>query len=262
MGYAVKSAVMSLASGCMVAVALLSLATDPVLAAEKSIVPDFSGTWGRYPDPYAAFHETKFAEDPPAPGDGPTLKEPYAGEYKNLLQRRVEANKQGKPLTDASTQCKPEGMPTLLGGVYPIEILQTPRQLVMLPEYLAQTRRIYLNEKMPPLEDVSPSYNGYSVGHWEGETLVVQTIGVREDVQFYEIPHSAQMKLTERMKVTGPDLMEIQVTIDDPAFLARPYVFTIGYKRRIGYRIMEYICDNNRYHVDQHGNSTLEISSK
>lgn len=224
--------------------------------------PDFSGTWERYPDPYAIFNDSPFAEDPPPPEGGPKLKEPYASEYRKLSQRRAAASKQGKPLADPSTQCMPEGMPTLMGAIYPIEIVQTPRQIVVLAEFLTQTRRIYLNEKMPPLEDISPGYNGYSVAHWEGATLVVETIGVREDVKFVDAPHSAQMKVTERLRLTGADLLENQVTIEDPKFLAQPYKFTFGYRRNPEYRIMEYICDNNRNRFDAEGNVSLEVAPK
>jgi hypothetical protein len=241
----------------VVAAALLLAA-----GAASCATPDFSGTWERYPDPYAIFNETPFADDPPPPGGGPKLKEPHASAYQKLQQRKAEANKQGKPLADASTQCMPEGMPTIMGAIYPIEIVQTPRQLVVLAEFLTQTRRVYLNEKMPTLEDISPGYNGYSVAHWEGKTLVVQTSGVREDVQFLEIPHSTRMKVTERLRFTGPDLLENQVTIDDPEFLAKPYTFTFGYRRMPDYRIMEYICDNNRNRFDADGGVSLEVAPK
>jgi hypothetical protein len=153
-------------------------------------------------------------------------------------------------------------MPTIMAAVEAIEILQTSRQIVVLAEFLTQTRRIYLNEKMPALEDISPGYNGYSVARWQGDTLVVQTIGVREDVQFMQFPHSAQMKVTERLRLTGPDLLENQITIEDPAVLAKPYHFTFGYKRNPDYRIMEYICDNNRNRFDAEGGVSLEVTPK
>ena len=152
--------------------------------------PDFSGTWERYPSPYS---DERFPEEPPPPGGGPQFKEPYASAYKKLNQRKAEADKAGKPLADRSTQCLPQGVPTIMAAVEPIEILQTPQQIVILAEFLTQTRRIYLNEKMPASEDVSPGYNGYSVGRWQGDTLIVQTIGVREDVRFVDIPHSSSV---------------------------------------------------------------------
>lgn len=242
----------------VVVVAALLVATHVAIGA----TPDFSGTWERYPDPYAIFNDSPFAEDPPPPEGGPELKEPYASEYRKLAQRKAAASKQGKPLADPSTQCMPEGMPTIMGAIYPIEIVQTPRQLVVLAEFLTQTRRIYLNEKMPALEDISPGYNGYSVARWEGETLVVQTSGVREDVKFVDAPHSTQMKITERLRLTGPDLLENQITIEDPKFLAQPYKFTFGYRRNPEYRIMEYICDNNRNRFDAEGKVSLEVAPK
>jgi hypothetical protein len=236
-----------------------ALAVIALLAsgAASSATPDFSGVWERYPDPYG---DSRFPEDPPPPAGGPQLKEPYASAYKKANQRKAEADKEGKPLADAATRCLPQGMPTIMAAVEPIEILQTPRQLVVLAEFLTQTRRVYLNEKMPARDDISPGYNGYSVAHWEGQTLVVHTQGVREDIQFMAIPHSAQMKLTERLRLTGPGLLEDQITIDDPSVLAKPYAFTFGYKRNPQYRILEYICDNNREHLDSHGNVSLDVS--
>jgi hypothetical protein len=153
-------------------------------------------------------------------------------------------------------------MPTIMGAIYPIEIVQTPRQIVVLAEFLTQTRRIYVNEKMPALEDISPGYNGYSVAHWQGDTLVVQTIGVREDVKFIGIPHTARMKVTERLRLTAPDRLENQITIEDPGILAKPYAFTFGYRRNPEYRIMEYICDNNRNRFDADGGVSLEVAPK
>lgn len=240
------------------AVMLMACLSVGVSASEAPA--DFSGTWERYPDPYAVFTEDAFAADPPAPDGGPKLKEPYAREYEEYVKRKAEATRQGKPLADASTQCLPEGMPTIMGAIYPIEIVQTPQQIVVLAEFLTQTRRIYLNEEMPDEEEIFPGYNGYSVGHWEGETLVVETIGVREDVTFYAIPHSAQMRIVERLRLTAPDRLENQVTIHDPVYLAEPYRFTFGYRRNPEYRIMEYICDNNRNRFDEDGNVSLEVS--
>ena len=240
----------------------LVFAASLLLAARRATgaTPDFSGTWERYPDPYPA--DDRFPEEPPPPAGGPKLKEPYASAYRKLTQRQAEAVRKGVPLADPSTQCRPQGVPTIMAAVHPIEILQTRQQLVVLAEFLTQTRRIYLNEKMPALEDISPGYNGYSVGHWQGDTLVVQTMGVRGDVRFVDIPHSPQMKVTERLRLTAPDLLENQLTIEDPAILAKPYTFTFGYKRNPEYRILEYICDNNRYSVDAQGGTSLRVSPK
>jgi hypothetical protein len=246
---------------CSVLTAVWLLCANAVFAADSAVnaTPDFSGTWERYPDPYDP--NSRIPDDPPPPAGGPKLKEPYASQYRKLNQLKAEAKKQGKDWAESSTLCRPEGVPTIMGAVHPIEILQTPQQIVILAEFLTQTRRIYLNEDMPPYDDISPGYNGYSVGHWQGDTLVVHTIGIREDVKFLDFPHTEQIKVTERLRLTGPNLLENQITIDDPKVLAKPYKFTFGYKRNPDYRIMEYICDNNRYHADENGGVRLDMSS-
>lgn len=230
----------------VLAVALLLTTASTAFAAGSAgdATPDFSGTWERYPDPW---EPGPFPMDPPPPGGGPKLKEPYASEFRKLQELKAEAYKEGKPLVEPSTQCVPEGMPTIMAAVHPIEILQTPEQVLVLAEFLTQTRRIYLNEEMPDPEEIFPGYNGYSVGRWEGDTLVVETIGIREDVKFHGIPRTENMKITERIRLTGPDLIESQIVIEDPEVLVSPYEFTFGYKRNPDYRIMEYICDNNRH---------------
>ncbi|MBB4613976.1 hypothetical protein [Novosphingobium taihuense] len=213
---------------------------QPAVQANKA-EPDINGIWEIYPDPFAG-EENTFLELP-VPGDGPKLREPYATEWKTLRANRDAKLKAGTPLVDPSTQCTPEGMPSVMGAIFPLEFLQTPGQVTVLAEFITQTRRIYLNKKMPALEELTPSYYGMSVGKWEGDTLVVKTIGVKEETRFFEIPHSYEMTITERIKVTGPGLIENEITIDDPKVLLEPYRFTYGYKRNPEYQIMEYYCD-------------------
>ena len=237
---------------------VLALLLCPVSLA-LAAPPDFTGVWARYPDPYAA---GPAPEDPPPPEGGPRLREPYASAYKNYQKHKRELEQQGKQLLDASTQCLPEGMPTIMGAVYNIQLLQTSRELVVLAEFLTQTRRVYLNESMPPVAQITPSYNGYSVGHWEGDTLVVRTIGVREDVRFYNTPHTPNMVITERLRLTAADLLENHVKIEDPAVLLVPYEFTFGYKKDPAYKIMEYICDNNHNVAGADGTVGLKLTPK
>ncbi len=232
------------------------VALGPVSIA-LAAAPDFNGVWARYPDPYEA---GPIPADPPPPGGDPQLREPYATAYKDYKIRKKAADDAGKPLLDASTQCLPEGMPTIMGAVYNIQILHTSRELVVLAEFLTQTRRIFLNEKMPASAEIEPSYNGYSVGHWEGDTLVVQTLGVREDARFYNFPHSRNMVITERLHLTAPDLLENRVKIDDPTVLSHPYEFTYGYKKDPTYKILEYICDDNRSVAGEDGTYGLKIT--
>lgn len=209
--------------------------------AAPKVEPNISGIWELYPDPFAG-EENTFLELP-VPEGGPKLKEPYATEWKALRANRDAMLKAGTPLVDPSTQCQPEGMPMIMGAIFPLEILQTPGRVTVLAEFLTQTRRIYLDKQMPKLGELNPSFYGMSVGHWEGDTLVIKTRGVKEAVRFFEIPHSLQMTITERIRLTASGLIDNQITIEDPETLLEPYRFTYGYKRNDEYQMMEYFCD-------------------
>lgn len=228
-------------------------------ATATSAAPDINGVWEIYPDPFAG-EENTFLELP-VPGDGPKLREPYATEWKTLRANRDAKLKAGTPLVDPSTQCLPEGMPSIMGAIFPLEFLQTPGQVTVLAEFLTQTRRIYLNKTMPALEELTPSFYGMSVGKWEGDTLVVTTKGVKEETRFFEIPHSLEMTITERIKVTGPGLIENEITIDDPKVLLEPYRFTYGYKRNPDYQIMEYYCEREDPLFKVKEDGTVEMKS-
>lgn len=203
--------------------------------------PTLTGTWQIYPDPFAG-DENLFLELE-APNGGPKLKEPYATRWKAQRAKRTAMLKAGTPLADPSSLCIPEGMPTIMGAIFPIQIVEAPGQVIVLGEFLSQTRRIFVDTPMPAKDDNPPGFYGFSSGKWEGDTLVVTTKGIREDVQFFEIPHSPDMTITERIRYTAPDILENKITIDDPTMLLEPYTFAFGYKRNDAYRMMEFHCD-------------------
>ncbi|MEO8723945.1 MAG: hypothetical protein ABI395_10570 [Sphingobium sp.] len=219
---------------------------------------DLNGVWERYPNPIST--NADVFEDLRAPEGGPALREPYASEWKALLAKRDAASKAGKPLVDDSTKCRPEGMPGIMGAIFPIEILQTPGRITVLGEFLTQTRRIFLDTQMLTSDDYALSYYGFSTGRWMGDTLVITTKHVRPDVQFFEIPHSEAMTITERIRSLTPDMIENQVEIDDPTYLKQPYRFTFGYKRNRTYRIMEYFCDKSSDVVEEDGTVSMKVN--
>lgn len=232
---------------------------DPQHARPQFDAPNITGTWEIYPDPFGGEENTVIELS--APEGGPKLREPYATQWKQRIDRRNAALAAGTPLADRSTLCLPEGMPLIMGAIFPIQILQSPGQVTVLAEFLTQTRRIHLDKKMPAPADIPPYYYGYSVGHWEGGTLVVTTLGVREDTEFYEIPHSSDMKITERIRPTQPGYLENQITIEDPKILVEPYRFTYGYKRNDDYEIMEYICDQKDQLVKVNADGTVSMKT-
>lgn len=237
-------------------------ATAEATDAAEANAPNISGIWEIYPDPFAG-EENTFLELP-VPGGGPKLKEPYATQWKKLRAERDALIAAGTPRADPSTKCMPEGMPMIMGAIFPLEILQTPGQVTVLGEFLTQTRRIYLNKPMPPLEELNPNFYGFSSAKWEGDTLVVTTKGVDEAVRFFEIPHGPNMVITERIKPVGKDQLENQITITDPDRLEEPYTFTHGYKRNPEYMIEEYFCEREDplFHVNSDGNVEMKTGEE
>jgi hypothetical protein len=237
--------------------ASIGCASSPISAAS----PDFNGVWlyvGAHM-PAQAASDLFNAEREWPPGGVPQLREPYATELQELVKKQKEAEENGKPLADAYSQCIPNGMPMMMGSVLPIEILQTRGKLVVIAEELSQVRRIYLDERLPALEALVPNYNGYSVGHWESDTLVIVTRGVREDARWNNVPHTLAMTVTERWRLKGPDELENRITIEDPSIMTRPHSFSIEYKRDRSHRLEEYICENNRYETGADDEQRLHI---
>ena len=144
--------------------------------------------------------------------------------------------------------CVPTGMPgaLLLGGGYPMEFIQRPEQLTIVYEAHAEVRRIYLAGPKVDAKDLIPSRDGYSVGHWEGETLVVETTGLKESVDQI-VAHSEDAKVVERYQLdrdprTGRRRLSAQVTIEDPAFYTTPPTFTRSWAPLENGRMMVYDC--------------------
>lgn len=170
---------------------------------------------------------------------------PYKPEWEAKYAAVLELSKQGKN-TDPTTTCVPGGMPRLMANPYPQEMVVKPHQVLILKELQTQIRRIYTDgRKAKP--DIDPTYTGYSTGHWEGDTLVVETVGLRADTVFDRTgaPHSDQLKLIERMRLRSPDVWEDEITVIDPVALTRPWVVTRTYERRPGWEIMEYVCEES-----------------
>lgn len=147
---------------------------------------------------------------------------------------------------------------------YPLEVIQTPRQVTLISEAFSEVRRVYMDQPQSKLEDVAPGYYGRSVGHWDGETLLVDTIGIKPTVAGYRgMPHSEQMRITERFKLMAADYLHDQITIEDPAVLEKPVTYTLAYKRMMpGYEMVEFVCDNNREYVDEKGVLHMKVRDK
>ena len=191
--------------------------------------------------------------DPPRPVEvGPApLKAEHLAKYQAAQKAIAEATAAGKPIAGANvTECLPEGMPAMMAPGFPMEVISTAKQVNLTQEAYSQTRRIYLNRPQMKLEDAEPQFYGHSVGHWEGNVLVVNTIGVKERVKMRNVPHSPAMRIDERMYPTGPNTFEDKITVTDPEYLTAPWTFTYHYKRKPGWDLNEYICESNQEYAD------------
>jgi hypothetical protein len=232
---------------------------SPAGAAGPAQAHALMGTWDRYPQ-IDEPRDPKFP--PPKPIAPPPLKAPYLAAWQAEQQKAKEADARGQPLYTGYTQCLPDGMPAMMMAMFPMEVLQTPGQVTIMQEAYNQVRRIYLNDKPLAVEDAEPGYWGHSAGHWEGDTLVVDTVGIKENVRFRGTPHSPQMRIRERIRVVPPKYMVDDVTIEDPVYLDGPWSFTYAYERLPGYKMMEYVCDSNREYKDpQTGGTRLRIGA-
>ena len=224
----------------------------------KTNPPDFTGTWGPYRAGRGA--DPKLAPPPASPV---VLRPEYAKPYEARRAAEAEANRRGEPLATGSSLCVPYGVPSMMSvAVYPVEFIQTPKQITVIAEAFSEVRRIYLDRPQAKIDEVPPGYYGRSVGRWEGDTLVVDTVGIKESVQYQRIPHSDQMRITERIRFVAPDVLHDQITIEDPVTLEKPFTYTLAYRRMPNYEMVEFVCDNNRGYVDEQGVVRLKVREK
>lgn len=233
--------------------ASLSLCALPGLASAKGkAAADHGWINGVWESPWPGDQLPKPGEPPhPAEVGPPPLKPEFLAKWQAAQKAAADASAKGLPVAGQNvTECLPPGFPSMMGPSFPMEVISTPKQINMTQEAYSQTRRIYLNRKQMALDDAEPQFYGHSVGHWEGNTLVVNTIGVKERVKMRGAPHSAAMRVDERMYPTGPDTFEDKITVIDPEYLTQPWTFTYHYKRKPGYDLGEYICENNQEYAD------------
>ena len=218
------------------------------LHAQAAATPDFSGVYyplnpfgraGAVPRPPAAAP----GQPPPKPtqsaplSDGsqgrspnaPSLTPEYLAKWQAISKSRIA----GSYEYDYAAKCLPPGMPGMMSMLYGMEVMQTKDKITFFSEDLDALRRVYLDGRKPSqkvLDD--PTYAGYATGHWEGDTLVVDTVAIHTQT-FIEgfTPHSDQLTVHERIRFTAPDVFEDQITVTDPKALTKPWQTTKQYKR-------------------------------
>jgi len=229
--------------------AALCLLVSSAVVAQAQAKPDLSGVWGPYRGGRGA--DPKLAA---VPAGAPVLKEPYAKPYAERRAAATAATQRGEPGPTNGMLCVPYGVPTMMSvASYPVEFIQTPKQITIISEAFSEVRRVYMDKPASKIDEVPPGYYGRSTGKWEGDTLVIDTVGIKDTVQYQTMPHSDQMRITERIRLAAPNVLHDQITIEDPVVLEKPITYTLAYSRLQDYEMVEFVCDNNREFVDANG---------
>ena len=203
-------------------------------------LPDWNGSWfmigGYLFDPSNAWLPPNDDEAfDTGPLEGSVVRNiPYKPEDQKHYDKTVVDAINGL-VNDPVGGCQqPHGMPRELGGIPGgPEIIVLPGQVRMTYYWFNATRRIYTDGRPHPAGvNLVPSYMGHSIGHWEGDTLVVDTVGMHEGV--YDrtgAPHSDQVHVVERIRMIAPDMIESRMVIDDAVMLTKPWQVTRHLRR-------------------------------
>lgn len=192
--------------------------------------PDLSGMWGWQPGKYLGAVWVDL---------DPEQLQPWALE---LVKQRGELLGKDDP---ANFDCVPQGPRMNLHAPLPVKFVQTPGVLIILSEDMSY-RQIFLDGRSLP-KDPDPSFMGYSVGRWEGDALVVDTIGFKDRtwLDFAGTPHTEQLRVTERIRRTSFGHLEITETIDDPGVFKRPFTIAMGAQYVPDTELLEFVCAEN-----------------
>jgi hypothetical protein len=234
-------------------------------------LPDWNGIYGFEG---GLIFDTATAYEPPdeaadggldfGPRAGSYEKPPFKPEVQKAYEETVRKMKDEGVTADDVGDCKrPHGFPRIMGGAPgPIEIFMLPDQVRITIDWFNETRRIYTDGRGHPSGDeLSPTYFGHSIGHWEGDTLVVDTVGAYGGLYDQTgAPYSDKVHVTERLTMVAPGELEDVMTIVDPVYLAKPWVVRRRMKRQPPNPAMNIgsYCEVNRVQV-VNGNQVMQI---
>jgi hypothetical protein len=264
--------------GCGVAAALACVCADPAVAQQQPAEPPAKAAPKPTRPPVAAgpgsltgvWFSAAFKDYRTGPPTGePRIRKtvdgqdpPMRPEVAAIVDKRIKDFYAGHPYANTTARCLPGGVPMMMfpPPELPLQIVESPGQVTVLFEFFQTFRVIRLNEKHQ--DDPDPTYFGDSVGHWEGDTLVVDTVGLTDKTAIDGlIPHSDQLHVVERLRRTGPDTLEDRVTVEDPKTFTRPYTYVSALKQVPGGRMDEYICEDNRNAPDASGATGVQMPS-
>jgi hypothetical protein len=160
-----------------------------------------------------------------------------------LLKERKDENSKDNP----DAHCLPMGLMQLHEHPQPRKIVQTPAVTVIVYEANSGLRQIFTDGRKLPPADAQPWWYGYSVGHWDGDTLVVETTGFRDDVwlDVNGSPLTNKGKLIEKYRRPTFGKLDIEVTVDDPSVYTKPFTVAVHQQIMLNTDLIEFICSEN-----------------
>lgn len=197
-------------------------------------LPDWGGVW--------VVDSTR-----PGSNEQPALKGKYLADYQMWAQQ-VKATHGNVP--HEGSYCLAPGMPTMMGlGQYPLEFLFTPGRVTIHFEAWMQWRNIFTDgREHPDADDLDPTFYGDSIGHWDGGTLVVDTVGVKTIIPLSQgMKHSDKLHLIERIHLAknDPNTLVDEMTLEDADALAKPWHLMHTYRRSRDMNLLEFMCEEN-----------------
>ncbi len=214
--------------------AIVILATWPSKATAQV---DLSGVWLRQPA------GNGFSDIPPPPMTSWALERFNANKPTVGPRAALDAN-------DPTLNCAAPGVPYILAVPTPFEFVHTAGQVIQLFEYNHFVRRIHTDGRTHPsnMSDTgSYEWMGHSIGRWDGDTFVIDTVGFNDATWLDRLghPHSDALHVVERIRRLDQDTLEYGVTIEDPKAYAAPWTGRMIFKRRAGWEILEHSCTTN-----------------
>jgi hypothetical protein len=245
------SVLATVATACLLVASVLTICLDaqqrsaPQGESYASIaaLPDWSGVWVR---PFADFAAENARDSDPGNATGPPFT-PAALAERAAARERILSNARdsGEPSARTTSCGAPSGMPHVMRFAFGIEFLFTPGRVTILLESGPMVRRIYTDGRPHDVES-DPTYAGGSIGHWEGDTLVVDTVNLTSLAALAAgITGSGRTHITERIRRIDPTRLQIDTIVEDPVMLRTPWRYTRVYERSNAGHFERY-CDNNR----------------
>jgi hypothetical protein len=214
-------------------------------SAGKGATPDLSGVWNLKGSPQTRYWSWTFSPtDPPMTA---WAQERFNATKPSFGPRSFEdSNDPVNPTTVSAVGCFPPGVPRIYLQPFPMEIIQTPGRVIEFFEFNHFVRQIWTDGR-PHNTALGATWMGDSIGKWEGDTLVVDTIGFNDKTWLDRAghPHSDQLHVVERIRRAEPDILTVDITVEDPKAYTKPWGGQLRFQAHPKWNINEMVCEDN-----------------